>query len=353
MTTFRIEAFPAREGDCLLISYGKSPDALSRVLVDAGHAATGRALATELLGRGIDRLELLVVTHVDADHIEGMLDFLEAVSGRIAVGDVWFNGWRHLQEGLEGMGPAQGERLTAMIAALPWNRAAAGRAVRVGDDGEPVELPTLPGGMVMTVLSPDRRKLERMIPEWEKACARAGLVPGGLRADGEPRRGLESLGTDLEALAAMRTKDDGAAANGTSIALLAEYGGRCVLLGADAHPDVLTRSLRQLGSGGPLRVDLFKVPHHGSQANVTRDLLSAVDCRDFLVSTDGTKFDHPDEIAIARIVTSRIDGVRLLFNYRQPRTAVWEQRIGSDPRHPFECVFPQTAGDPLAVDLPD
>jgi len=101
------------------------------VLVDAGHTSTGKALAVELLDRGTGELELLVVTHVDADHIEGMLDFLEAVSGRIAIADVWFNGWRHLQEGLEGMGPAQRERLTTLIARLPWNAIAGGRAIRV------------------------------------------------------------------------------------------------------------------------------------------------------------------------------------------------------------------------------
>ncbi|RSV32175.1 MBL fold metallo-hydrolase [Sphingomonas sp. ABOLH] len=351
MTVYRLEAFPAREGDCLLLSYGPSEDSLAHVLVDAGHTSTGKALAVELLERGIVELELLVVTHVDADHIEGMLDFLEAVSGRIAIADVWFNGWRHLQEGLEGMGPAQGERLTTLIAQLPWNAIAGGRAIRVEDDRAPRRLPPLPGGLSMTVLSPDRRKLERMIPEWKKACLKAGLIPGQGRSDDKPRHGLEALGMDLEALAATRTKNDTAVANGTSIALLAEYGGRRVLLGADAHPDVLTRSLQAAGGGHPLPLDLFKVPHHGSQANVTRELLASIDCREFLISTDGTKFDHPDEVAVARMIASRSDGVRLLFNYRQPRTKVWEPRIGTDARHPFECVFPDAAGNSLVVDL--
>lgn len=350
MTIFRVEAFPAREGDCLLLSYGGAESALSHILVDAGRTATGRALTNDLIGRGITHLELVVVTHVDADHIEGMLDFLEAAAGRIDMNDVWFNGWKHLQEDLEGMGPAQGERLTTLIAALPWNQATFGRAVRIDDDG-PVELPPLPGGMVMTVLSPDRRKLQRMIPEWEKACRKAGLVPGEGRDDDQPRQGLEALGMNLEALAATRTKDDGAAANGTSIAMLAEYGGLRALLGADAHPDVLTRSVRALGNGDRLSLDLLKVPHHGSQANVTRDLLAAVDCRNFLISTDGTKFAHPDEVAVARIIVSREDGVRLLFNYRQPRTETWEQRVGADQRHPFECVFPPKEGESLVVEL--
>lgn len=351
MGVFRLEALPAREGDCLLLSYGESDDRLSRIVVDAGHSSTGNALVEHLDALGVTEIELLVVTHVDADHIEGMLNFLEAVQGRVAFGDVWFNGWRHLRDGLEGFGPAQGERLTTLISGLNWNGAVGGRAVRVADDGSPVPLPALPGGMLMTVLSPSRAKLVKMEPVWEKACAAAGLVPGEGKADEHGRPGLEPMGGDVETLAARITKDDTAPANGTSIALLAEFGGVRVLLGADAHPDMLTASLKRLEGGAPVRLDLFKLPHHGSQANVTREMMAAVDCRDFLVSTDGSKFNHPDETAIARVVASRTDGVHLLFNYRQDRTTMWEQRADGERAHPFDVRFPDAAGEPLVVDF--
>lgn len=351
MGVFRLEALPAREGDCLLLSYGEDKDRLSRIVVDAGHSSTGKALVEHLDALNVTEIELLVVTHVDADHIEGVLDFLEAIEGRVVIGDVWFNGWRHLRDGLEGFGPAQGERLTTLVSGLNWNGAVGGRAVRLGDDGAPVPLPALPGGMRMTVLSPSRAKLAKMEPVWEKACSAAGLVPGEGKADEHGRPGLEPLGGDVETLAARITKDDTAPANGTSIALLAEFGGVRVLLGADAHPDVLTASLKRLDGGAPVRLDLFKLPHHGSQANVTRELMAAVDCRDFLVSTDGSKFNHPDETAIARVVASRTDGVHLLFNYRQERTTMWEQRVEGERKHPFDVCFPDAVGQPLVVEF--
>ena len=340
MSVLRLEALAAREGDALLLSYGEAEDVLRHVVIDAGHASTGKVFAKHLGDLGVTRIEALVVTHVDADHIEGTLDFLKAVRGTVEVGDVWFNGWKHLH-GMQHFGPAQGEDLTALIETFAWNEVVDGGAIRVGDDGAPVRLPPLADGLVMTVLSPNAAKLRKMIPVWERECRKAGIVPGeGRREDPPAPPGFEHFGgEDVETLAATVTKDDTAVANGTSIALLAEWRGKRILLGADAHPDLLTASLARLEGGAKVRLDLMKVPHHGSQANVTAKLLAAVDCRDYLISTDGSKFSHPDDVAVARIVASRTNGVRLWFNYRKPRTTAWETRAATETGHPFECEF--------------
>ncbi|MEH3036198.1 MAG: MBL fold metallo-hydrolase [Sphingomonas adhaesiva] len=354
MSVFRLEAMPAREGDALLLSYGGSEHDLRHVVIDAGRSSTGKALAAHLVGQGIARIEALVVTHVDADHIEGTLDFLKAVRAKVEIADVWFNGYRHLSD-VEELGAAQGEDLTALIALLSWNRVVDGGAIRVAPDGAPMRLPPLAGGLEMTVLSPDAAKLRKMIPVWERECSKAGIVPGEGRSDEAPTPvGFEHMGgeMDVETLAATWTKDDTAPANGTSIALLAEFGGKRILLGADAHPDLLTASLKRLDGGARVRLDLMKVPHHGSQANVTSALLAAVDCRDFLISTDGSKFGHPDDVAVARIVASRKDGVRLWFNYRKPRTTAWETRSATEAGHPFSCEFADEGGSVTVPLLP-
>ena len=46
---FRIEMFPAREGDCLILTYGE-PGALKRILIDGGRSATYADLRTHLVG---------------------------------------------------------------------------------------------------------------------------------------------------------------------------------------------------------------------------------------------------------------------------------------------------------------
>ena len=89
------------------------------------------------------------MTHVDADHIDGVLELLRDEELGTTCGDVWFNGWRHLPDTpLESLGPVEGELLTRSDPRgrdLAWNdglrrrggrRPNEGRCLRVdlGDD---------------------------------------------------------------------------------------------------------------------------------------------------------------------------------------------------------------------------
>jgi hypothetical protein len=180
-----IEMLPAREGDCLWIRYG--PAAHPRqILIDGGRSATAKELKTRFaaLPAGQREFELLIVTHVDRDHIEGVLALLQDATLPVTFRDVWFNGYDHLKDvELETFGAVQGEKLTETLIArkLPWNAAFQKKAVCV----TPQELPRvdLAGGMTLTLLSPDREKLTALIPVWERECKKAGLIPG---ADAQP-----------------------------------------------------------------------------------------------------------------------------------------------------------------------
>jgi beta-lactamase superfamily II metal-dependent hydrolase len=338
MKRFRVTALPANEGDCLVLSYGEQND-LRHIVIDAGRKGTAAKLTPYLAQEKITRLELLVVTHVDADHIEGMLDFLDTHQ-EMEIADIWFNGYRHLREGLSAMGPVQGEKLTTRLASRSWNLAFGGAAARVADDGTPVKMPALPGGMVFTILSPNKHKLALLEPVWVEECRKQGLTPGHGVEEEKPKAGLHALGANLAEIAATNTTEDSTEANGSSIAMIAEYGGKRALLGADAHADILCDSLTRLNGGAPVAIDLLKVPHHGSQANVTLGLMKALQCCDFFVSTSGARYKHPDTVAIARLIVGSAGKARLRFNYLQPKTQFWKDRsfIAGEP--PYECLFP-------------
>jgi hypothetical protein len=344
---FSIEMLPAREGDCLWISYGDPADP-NHILIDGGRKATARAVRAKIesLPEGNRHIELVVVTHVDRDHIEGMLAILDAGLWGASVGDVWFNGFHHLRPGLDAFGAVQGERLTDLIDGrrMPWNLAFGGGQIAIAE-GEPRVLPTLPGGMRLTLLSPTPAKLEELRPVWVAECRNAGLIPGQ-----RPRRerrpaGIESFGRpDIDALAATPFRGDHSEANGSSIALLAEYEGRRVLLGADAHADVLGPAVRALAASAPLRLDAFKVPHHGSAFNLSADLLESIDCRRFLVSTNGSYFDHPEPVAIARIIKFGGQSPELIFNYRTEHTERWDD-ASLRSAHGYEVSYPDADRD--------
>src|SRR5512137_1873457 len=89
-----IEMLPAAHGDCLWIEYGTGQQAW-RILVDGGPAHTYPALRERILHLpAADReFELLLVTHIDGDHIEGVIRLLqdaEALQCRFQ--RIWFNG---------------------------------------------------------------------------------------------------------------------------------------------------------------------------------------------------------------------------------------------------------------------
>lgn len=353
MDLFLLEMLPAREGDCVLITYGDEGHP-HRILVDGGRAATYREIKARFLQLPEDQrtFELLVITHVDRDHIEGALALVKDEAAPITFKDIWFNGYDHLKDpGLETFGAVQGEQLTDTLLkrGLPWNEAFARRSVELRPGAENV---ALDGGMTLRLLSPDRRKLEALIGRWERECLDAGLIPGAERP--LPPEGLEPFGAiDINKLAQQPFVPDPTAPNGTSIAFLAEYDGRRVMLAADAHADRLIESLQPLADadGGRLRLEALKVPHHGSARNVSRELLEILACNRYLVSSNGAYFDLPDPVAMSRVIKFGGTEPSLVFNYRSPETQVWDNHLWKD-RHRYQTVYPPAPDDgTLRLDL--
>lgn len=340
-----IEMLQAGHGDALVVEYGSGKQA-RRLLVDAGTVHAYDVVRARLLQRRDSQYEAFVITHVDEDHIGGAIALLKDPDLRDRIDHVWFNGYAHSERGGNVLGPIDGERLTRAIidGGYTWNEPfvdpvspKVGGAIVVPSTGN---LPTfeLNGGATLYLLSPTGKKLKRMAAVWEKVVIAAGLVPGeGTDRDGrapKPHRkevpvlhGVLSE-TELEALSGP-TRVDTSAANGSSIAFVLEYDGVRALLAADAHPVTLVNGLKRFArmKGEPrVRIDLCKLPHHGSRANVTTELLEAIDTSCYLISTDGMNFGHPDDEALARVLRASARPPHIYCNYATDRTKGWVSR---------------------------
>ncbi len=330
--TFRVRMLPARQGDCLWIEYG-DPQYPHRLLIDGGTPETINALQDRICQLPVDdrRFELLVITHIDSDHIGGTLALANLNLPGLVFGDIWFNGWRHLPgSGFEEFGPVQGEVLTSWLDApgRPWNERFDRKTVYVPDEGL-LPFKDLPGGMRITLLSPSKKELSNLRPKWEQECRKAGIDPAKPPPPLQPPPpGFEGMGVvNIDALAESHFKQDTSEANGSSIALLAEFDGRRILLAGDAYSPVLLKNIqRQAAVEGQerLRLDAFKLPHHGSKANLSKELLEKVECPRYLFSTDGTQFKHPDHEAVARVIKSGGPHPELLFNYHSEYNKLWD-----------------------------
>lgn len=338
-TFLQIELLHAAHGDCLWIEYG-TVGRQRRVLVDGGPIGQYKFLDAKMntLQEGDRTFELVVLTHVDTDHVDGLVRLFanKKVDWKFDTKDVWFNGWKHLES--DTLGGNQGEFFSALIHArvgpAKWNQAFKGKTIVVPDTG-PLPCIKLADDFVVTLLSPTPRTLAKMKKAWQRDVQ--AFAPGDLEAAWAaltqqkkylPNKTLLGSTPNVDERLKKQSKPDNSAANGASIAFLAEFGGHSALFLGDARADVVATSVaRLLAERGlkRLRVDAVKVAHHGSKANISDELLALIDSPHFLISTNGAIFKHPDQEAIERIIARSVhQPPKLHFNYRTSFTEKWD-----------------------------
>jgi uncharacterized protein (DUF4415 family) len=330
-----IEMLPAQYGDCLWVEYGKD-GATHRLLIDGGPVGTFEFIEKRIamMTPGERAFELIVLSHVDADHIEGLVRLFAERPLPFAVDTVWFNGWRQMNKTHGMLGALQGEFLSALLARRVPNS--------WDTDGPPQMIPktgslpttTLPGGMKLTLVSPTVESLKKMAGQWKTTIAKAGIQPGDLDAAWTklatrnkflPKKGLLGTTPNLDALIKKQFPTDQAKPNGSSIAFLAEYEGKSALFLADAHPTIVAASVSRLcQERGVTRlpVDVVKISHHGSKGNTSAALLKLLDCKRILISTSGARFQHPHAPCMAQII-KWCEPTEIYFNYRSKQTKPW------------------------------
>jgi hypothetical protein len=399
----RIEMLPAAHGDCLWIEYG-SGTSVHRILIDGGPAHTYPALRERILHlpAGERRFDLLVITHVDADHIEGVIRLLlDAAALHCQFDRIWFNGRDQLNAvpdpAGQPLGALQGEILGMLIADYEartgtrvWNLGFEGALAGIDRKHTALPVVDLPGDCRLTLLSPDYDRLLTLKTRWKKELDRAHVQSGDVAAlrrrlatsrslrplgdvlgtgtddefagTGERRYELPAdddsdLGTGLADTLGRGSGEPGAdapfggdtsAANGSSIALLLEYPAAAptvrLLLAGDAWPGVLETSIATLlgDPGKRLAVDAFKLPHHGSVANLSASLLARLRCSHYLVSTSGALFRHPHKRALDLILEHHAGPGRptLHFNYQTRCTAPWSDQA-DQLRRGYRAIHPK------------
>ena len=321
----RLHTLQAGHGDCLVIEYGNDPKQRHVVVIDGGVAGeTVPTLKKLLESWPTAQIELLIVTHIDDDHIVGAVRLLKNKYLRERIKDIWFNGSvAKRAAGLQDLGFKQGNELEAILTdkqlMLPWNASFSGAdaVVNASDVNQRVSLPL---GATITLLSPTADSLRVLRKAWSEGRQPQEEMAVAAELETASPSGLERLGSpvlppvDIDAILKTTCPEDSSVANRSSIAFLFNFGGATLLLAADAHASVLLETAALLEGGLPRNVDIFKLPHHGSAANVTENLLKAFPTRIYVVSTNGNKHGHPDDLALARIVLGA-PGSQVLFNY--------------------------------------
>ncbi len=349
-----LDVLPASFGDCLLLTC-HTPSRPWRLLVDTGPDESYKTLQAHLrtlpLGaQGKRIIDTFVVSHIDHDHIGGAALLLNDASLDLELGDIWFNA--PVPAGPKLRGVAEGQRLAELLGAtsrdLPWNVAMGGQWLCSSPEQRCPRIDPR-RGLKVTVVSPSLKKLKALFARWDKELAKLRAKTCEVVEPVPLLRGRPSL----EDLAASKTAVDKALPNGSSIALLVEYKKKSVLLAADAHPDLLVEELRALADSRqvklPWNVDVFKLPHHGSRANVTTELLKVVRAKHYVVSTNNSQFGHPDAEALARVICAGVQPT-IWFNYATKQNLSWNHPA-RQAQYGYMCRYPTAPDGGVRLDL--
>lgn len=359
--------YPAKNGDSFLISMGTEHK--KHILIDCGYIDTYKKFIKSdlqhIASRG-ESLDLLIVTHIDGDHISGAIKLLSENNSEnfIKINEIWFNALEHLnfeknegmeledsekniliqeialgenylkkinEEGIsnEEISSKQGLTLRNLIKSgeYNWNSMFHRKAISI-ENRKSLNI----GEITITILSPNEAKLQNLSNQWKKELKKKKLdfqfnensyiddafelmqlTLDDKKTISSTPISLTSKRKTLEDLFNQVSPIDTSVTNGSSIAILLEAYDKKLLFLADAHPELLETELEKLRYD---YFDLIKVPHHGSLQNMTDSLANILRSDKYLYSTNGKKHNHPDLAGIAKVILlQRQIKKRMFFNY--------------------------------------
>jgi beta-lactamase superfamily II metal-dependent hydrolase len=309
-----LHVIQAEHGDCFLAEY-RSQGPSRSILIDGGPSQTyANHLKYALHDRVSEtgRLDLIVISHIDNDHISGVVSLLKnlrmdrrrSLSGSLRIDRIWHNslvkaigiksdiasrtldlaskadnaGLLHNLSDAAMRGFAQGDQVSKLAADVGIQVNAGFREGLLLRENAPTPWPM--EDMSIWILGPNRQSLERLQWEWFEWLKEKTAKP------------------------ITRERIDTSIPNLSSIMLLLEAGERRILLPGDGTGREILEGLQTTGkldALGQIHVDILKLPHHGSMRNVSEEFLEKVTADLYVISANK---DHPDAATLAWLVKS-------------------------------------------------
>ena len=361
--SINVYMFPARDGDCFLLEINKK-----YIVVDSGYYETYHNSLKKKLAH-ISEIELLIVSHIDRDHIEGAIELFKHKEHTPKFKEIWYNSYYHLpkditkkeltQEEIEilrgytfpqiskagvdetPISGVQGMSLSYYLLhnRVTWNTATNGASICI----EHMHSFKLDEDIIITLLTPSLEQLSNLAIYWKNELKRKkwsfDLTDDDMFNDAmeafllSSERQLDVINIDISnsnknmsihELSKLTSLPDKSPTNASSISFILDSQGKRLLFLADAPDALVVNTLKNL----PIRFfDVIKLSHHGSLKNAN-SLFNYIDGEFFLISTDGSKHNHPDLSTLAKIVDRPGKKKRqLVFNYPNKAYLFFNDRV--------------------------
>jgi metallo-beta-lactamase superfamily protein len=317
---FRLKAVQAAFGDCLLLEYGT--DSSRFILIDGGPPdvfPTHLRPELEQIAQSGAPIDLVVLSHVDTDHVAGLLDYFAELRlnnhGLPVPPRLWHNSFTatidpngiiqprlaalHAQMAagvmsatelvVEGIAEGASLRTQALALQLPINGGFPSDLITVDNAPGPIVFDNLE----LTIVGPTQANLDALQQKW-----------------------IEWLDANEDSILSgnpfVMANSDGSVNNLSSIMFFAKADNRTMLLTGDGRSDHLLDGLGQAGlldANGGMHVDLLKLPHHGSNRNITKTFFRKVTADKYVASANG-RDDNPDLATLIWLVEAARDQQR-------------------------------------------
>lgn len=347
----------AEYGDCFVLESKFGNDSVS-ILIDGGPYQTYIKHLKPALQRLplSGKLDLIVLSHIDNDHIIGLLDLLNEIRTHrdgglkelIKIKRIWHNSFKELLQlhvepnkllrnifQIQGLksgknitesiimkGFQQGGDLTLLANSLkiPINPTI-GKEIVVSDNIRCIRL----NNISLHLLGPTKKNLDKLRKEWNDWIKKKHQT-----------KNFES---------ALLQILDKSVPNLASIMFLAQIENRKILFTGDGIAqdviEILSKN-KMLDKKGKYRVDILKVPHHGSDRNSSKEFFETILADYYIISANG-RDDNPSVDTLRWIITCNTEGKnhkKIILTNNTPNVLKISKEYPQS-KYDYECIFLQ------------
>ena len=288
-----VKSFDIGQGDCFLIKVTDDLGRYFNLLVDCGENGMEGVIKDALTGQ---RLNGIVVTHVDDDHIKGVIDLIEGskmkkfLSSTFILYNKYDDSLITYEKGrklYEEVRSRMSQKLLIKSYARNYNRE--NKAIERKRKAEELPVYILSKGqrklmstkmlekdnVYITLLSPDIDTLKKLMRDWKKVS--------------ESKK---------------RINENSLIKNKSSISFLLEFNNKKILMTGDGEIQSIYESLQEIKDIH--HIDYIKIPHHGARNNNCgiEKFVDSYSCTKYGVTipeTQDGEMNHPDRNIIGML----------------------------------------------------
>ncbi|WP_291047478.1 MBL fold metallo-hydrolase [Empedobacter sp. UBA1574] len=302
----KIEYLKAGTGDCIFINHNSK-----NILIDGGNESTYLISKYNEIKSQNEKIDFLIVTHHDDDHIKGILDLfkeMEARNEETIIDNVIFNSPRKILGKIENTSESnllsykqayQLEQYLGNHQKIKWETSLNTEIIEM-------KLNELfnDTNLKFRLFSPDDEILKKY------ASNKGAYLTSDNRCDWDsPISKLDPVDDKSQ---------DTSASNMASIVLFLIYNDKNYLFAADVTPTRLNQIIDELKEQNEvINFEQIKLPHHASYRSINKQILQKINCTNFIISTNSKKHFLPNKRALIKIINNRNSNevIKFYFNY--------------------------------------